>query len=266
MPGYLIWGLTVYGLLLVLLYVAQRGLLYYPDPTVPDPAQWGVPEMTPLRIEAEADVRLLAWWRAPVDPDRPVLLYFHGNAGHLGYRGMKVRPYLDAGYGVLLVSYRYNADAGGRPSEKGLYADGAAAFAYLRRQGIPTERIVLYGESLGSAVAVHLAAEQRVGAVVLEAPFTSIAAVAQHHYWYAPAKWLLRDKFDAGSRIGRATAPILILYGERDRIVPPKFSRGLFDLAPEPKEIEAIPDAGHNDLYDYDIARYVLEFLERHLR
>jgi hypothetical protein len=144
-----------------------------------------------------------------------------------------------------------------------LLADGAAALDFLTREGIAPDRLVLYGESLGSGVAVALAARHKVGALILEAPFTSVAEVAQYHYSFIPAAALVRDRFDSLTRIGAVKAPILVLHGERDRIVPVRFGRALFDAARQPKELWLAREAGHEDLVRWGAFEAVLDFLRR---
>ena len=244
---FLLGAIVGYALLVTVLFVSQRSLLYHADSSTPEPSEYGLDQMQAIRIPAEDDLQLFAWWQAPSETAGPVLIYFHGNAGNLGYRSDKVREFLEAGIGVLLVTWRYNAGSGGKPSEESLVADGRAALKFVAETGVAEAQVVLYGESLGSGVAVALAAEQRVGAIVLEAPYTSIAEVAQHHYWYAPAKWLVRDRFDSRARIGRVSAPIMVIHGERDRVIPSRFGRRLYEAAPEPKEA------------------LILSFIEKHL-
>lgn len=262
---YIATALGIYALVIALLYVVQRSLLYHPDQTVPDPAEYGVPEMTATRIPGEDGLELLAWWRGPAEARRPTLLVIHGNAGHIGDRAHKMRDYLDRGYGVLLLSYRYNAGSGGDPSEANLFADARSAIAFLKREGVTEDRIVPFGESLGSGIAVAMAVEFPVDALVLEAPYSSMPDMAQHHYWYAPSRWLVRDRFDSMARIGSVKAPILVIHGEEDTVIPLKFGRRLFDAAPEPKIAHFLPEARHNNLYDYGMAPLVIEFLDRHL-
>ncbi|MFQ5958933.1 MAG: alpha/beta hydrolase [Alphaproteobacteria bacterium] len=251
-----------YAALAGALYLGQRRMMYYPDASVPSPVSWGVPEMQPVALDTADGLRLLAWYRAAA-AGRPTLVYFHGNAGHIGYRGEKVRPYLDAGYGVLLLSWRGYGGNPGSPSEEGLYHDGRAALSYLAGEDVPPARVVLYGESLGGGVAVQMASERPVGAVVLEAPFTSLADVAQRHFWYVPARHLVRDRFDSKAKIARIGAPLLVFHGELDRVVPADLGRALYDAAAEPKEARFYPAAGHNDLYDHGAAQAVLDFLGR---
>ncbi len=264
MLSYLFWGIAAYVLFGGILFGCQRSLMYHPNQSVPEPADYGMPNVSLERVETEGPYKLLAWWRRPRSADMPLIVYFHGNAGHLGHRAEKIRPLLKSGYGVLLVSYRYNGGAGGSPSEAGLYADGRAAMQFVNRSGIASDRIVLYGESLGTAVAVKMANEHNVAAVILEAPYTSIADVAQKHYWYLPAKFLVLDKFNTAAMIGGVGAPLLIVHGDRDAIIPAAFGRALFSMAEEPKEAVFIPDAGHNDLHQHGLAGYVDAFLKRH--
>ncbi|MEE8202279.1 MAG: alpha/beta hydrolase [Alphaproteobacteria bacterium] len=256
------FAITGYAALVGALYLGQRRMMYFPDASVPSPAMWGVPEMQPVALDTADGLRLLAWYRAAAE-GRPTLVYLHGNAGHIGYRGEKVRAYLDAGYGVLLLSWRGYGGNPGSPSEDGLYHDGRAALAFLAGEAVPPARVVLYGESLGGGVAVQMASEQRVGALVLEAPFTSLADVAARHYWYVPARRLVRDRFESIAKIARIGAPLFIFHGEEDRIIPVALARQLFAAAAEPKEARYFPAAGHNDLYDHGAAQAVLDFLGR---
>ena len=263
---FLVGIIAGYVLLVVVLFFGQRNILYHPDSTTPEPHQFGLHQMEALRISTEDGVQLFAWWQAPAQSENPVLIYFHGNAGNLGFRAEKVGAFLDVGMGVLIITWRYNAGSGGKPSEAALNMDARAALKFVRQTGIADNKVVLYGESLGSGLAVVLAAENHVGAVVLEAPFTSIMDVAQHHYWYVPTNWLVRDRFDSLLRIGEVSAPIMIVHGESDRVVPAKFGRFLFEAAREPKEAHFIANARHEDLYDHGAAHLVLSFLDRHLK
>lgn len=260
--SYLLWAIFAYVLFGGVLFGCQRSLLYHPNQVIPDPHEYGLENVTVEKIKTDDGYSLLAWWHQPQSADTPVIVYFHGNAGNLGHRAEKIRPYISAGYGVLIVSYRYNAGAGGSPSEAGLYADGRAAVAFVKNTGISSDRLVMYGESLGTAIAVKMATETEVRAVVLESPYSSIADVAQSHYWYVPAKFLLHDKFDAAANIGQINAPLFVIHGERDAIIPIKFSRALFAAAKAPKTSKFLAAAGHNNLYEHGAAQYIQDFLE----
>jgi fermentation-respiration switch protein FrsA (DUF1100 family) len=171
---------------------------------------------------------------------------------------------MKAGYGVLLAGYRYNAGAGGEPSEDGLLADGRAAVEFVIAQGYDPDRLVFYGESLGSGVATAMAVEYGAAALVLEMPYSSVADVAQDRYWYLPVRWLVKDQFDSVSRIGGLRAPVLIVHGEDDPVIPAWTARKLLDAAPEPKEGHFIDNGTHGNLYRLGAGQLVLEFLERH--
>lgn len=245
------------------LYFAQRNLIYLPDSDRPVPAAFGVPDMSPVQIRTADGLDLLAWWKPPRSPDDPVLAFFHGNAGHIGYRAFKMRPYLDQGWGVLLVSWRGYGGNSGSPTEAGLYDDGRAAVRFLADKGIEGSRLVLYGESLGTGIAVQLATEFRVGAVVLEAPYTSIVDVAESQFSFVPVGLLLKDRFESIRKIAKIAAPLLVMHGTWDGVIPVVFGRELFDAARDPKTLRLMDQAGHNDLYDFGAAQAVREFVAR---
>ena len=191
-----------------------------------------------------------------------MVAYFHGNGGNIGYRKDRMARFAEAELGVLLLEYRGYGGNPGAPSEVGLYADAAGALDFLsRHEGIPTTRLVIYGESLGSGVAVHMAAGQEIAALILEAAFTRLADAAAYHYPYVPVSLLLRDRFDSLSAIGRVRAPILLLHGERDRVVPIRFGHALFAAAPEPKESWFSPDGSHEDLAHFGALDAVFDFI-----
>jgi fermentation-respiration switch protein FrsA (DUF1100 family) len=246
------------------LYLFQRQLLYLPDRTRPELAglaKLGVREVT---LSTEDGLSLLSWY-LPSQPGRPVIGYFHGNGGHIGYRVERLLRFAREGYGVLMLEYRGYGGNPGTPSEAGFYADARAALAFLEREGVAPNRLVLYGESLGSGVAVQLATQHEVAAVILEAPPTSVAEVAQCHFPYVPAARMVTDRFDSLSRMGMVKAPILVLHGERDRVVPVRYGRALLNAAPEPKEGWFAPEAGHEDLARYGSLDVVVAFIDRRL-
>lgn len=253
-----------YFLLTGCLFVFQRSLTYFPDTSLPSLKRGGVSDMEVVVLHTTDGIELLSWYKAAA-PGQPTMVFFQGNAGNIEMRGLKVRPFLDQGIGILLAGYRGYGGNAGTPSEMGLYADGRAALSFLAAQGVERRRIVLYGESIGTGVAVHLAreaaADEPVGGLILEAPFTALGDVAQHHYFYLPARWLVRDRFESAAKIADVRAPVLIVHGEEDDVVPVKFGRRLFDAALEPKRGLWIEGYGHNDLYVSSVALDVMAFL-----
>ncbi len=256
-----------YLALAALLFLFQRSLLYHPSATVPTPAESGVGEMRVVGLRTEDGLTLQAWYAPPRTAGGPVVVYFCGNAGHIGYRAFKVRRLLDAGFGALLVGYRGYGGNPGRPTEAGLYADGRAALRFLDGEGVTPGRIVLYGESLGSGVAVRMAQEQAgggpVAGVVLETPYTSIADVAAWHYPLLLARWLVRDRFDALAAIGAISAPLLVFHAHDDSIIPIALARRLFDAAAQPKEARWFDSGGHGGLFEAGAGDLVTDFIRR---
>jgi fermentation-respiration switch protein FrsA (DUF1100 family) len=258
------FAVAAYAALVGGLYLFQRQLLYFPDRNRPELfglEQLGVRE---AMLSTEDGLSLLSWY-LPGRPGRPVIAYFHGNGGHIGYRAERLLRFAREGYGVLMVEYRGYGGNPGSPSESGFYTDGRAALAFLDHEGVAPNRLVLYGESLGSGVAVALAAEHAITALILEAPFTSVAEVAQCHFPYVPASRMVVDRFDSLSRIAKVKAPILILHGERDRVVPVRYGRALLNAAPEPKEGWFVPEGGHENLARYGGLDTAVAFIERRL-
>lgn len=238
---------VAYVAVVALAFFFQRSLLYFPSGAVPAPAAAGLPEAEAVHYATADGLELGAWYVAP-RAGRPVIAYFHGNGGNLALRAPLVRPFVDAGYGVLLAGYRGYGGNPGRPGEAGLMADGRAALAFLAGRGVAPARTVLFGESLGSAVAVQMAVERGAGAVILDAPFTSAVDVARHHYRFLPVRWLMRDRYDTLARIAAIGAPLLVIHGIADFIVPVAQARRLLAAAAEPKEGVFVEGAGHEGL------------------
>jgi fermentation-respiration switch protein FrsA (DUF1100 family) len=240
-------ALCVYAGMAVMLYVSQRSLMYFPDTAHVTPSQAGLPQATELTLTTADGEHVIAWHVPPSDSSKPVILYFHGNGGALHYRVARFEKLLADGIGLVGLDYRGYGGSTGSPSERGLIADAEAAYAFAAAR-YPVPQIVPWGESLGSGVAVALAAEKPVGRVILEAPFTSAAAVGARHYWYMPVRLLMKDQFRSDELIKKVTAPLLILHGVHDQVVPYAMGERLFDLANQPKHIVRFLDGGHEDL------------------
>lgn len=248
----------LYGVVVLAAWLGQRKLLYAADPTRAAPASLGLTGVVEREL-ATPDGASLVTWRAAPAPGRPTILYFHGNAGTLANRSERVRRFTRDGFGLFMMSYRGYSGSTGTPSEHANVADGRRAYDTLRADGVRAEDIVVFGESLGSGIAVQLAAEVPVRAIVLDAPYTSMVDVAAGHYPYLPVRPLLVDRYDSASRIAHVKAPLLIVHGERDGIVPVALGRGLFAHAVAPKEIVIFPSGRHSDLFSVHGAHDVVE-------
>ncbi len=231
----------------VALYVFQRALLYpAPQTTRTDPAAAGFPEAQEVVLDTGDGEKVIVW-HVPPKQGKPVVLFFHGNGEVLAWRVPRFRAITADGTGLVALSFRGYGGSSGRPIEAGLLNDGAAAYAFAAAH-YPAERIVPWGYSLGSGVAVAIAASQPVGKLILEAPYTSITDVAASLFWYMPVRWLMQDSFRSDERISGVKAPLLIMHGERDTVVPVRFGRRLFDLAPGPKRFVSFPLGTHVNL------------------
>jgi uncharacterized protein len=244
--GIVISVLCVYAGVLAMLYVTQRSLLYFPETIHTTPAAAGLPQAEEVKLTTSDGEHIIAWHVPPRD-GKPVILYLHGNGGALRYRVERFTRLITDGIGIVAVEYRGYGGSSGSPSERGLIADAEAGYAFAAAR-YSTQQIVVWGESLGTGVAVALAAEKPVGRVILEAPFTSAAAVGAERYWYMPVRLLMTDQFRSDARIGKVTAPLLILHGVKDQTVPYAMGEHLFDIANKPKHIVRFLDGGHEDL------------------
>jgi fermentation-respiration switch protein FrsA (DUF1100 family) len=254
-------ALLLYAGFLLLLRAAEPRLVYAPGPSThlsPPPAELG---LAPERVSfASADgVRVVAWlMRAPRDSGGRWLLICHGNGGNLSEAG---RPLHYAGLralglNLLAFDYRGYGESGGVPSEAGLYRDADAAWRYLTDTlRVAPDRIVLFGHSLGSAVAVELATRVPAAGLILDGALTSVIERAQEAYPYVPVRWIARSRYPSLERIGRLTLPKLFLHARADEVIPIAHGRRLYDAAPPPKTFVALA-GGHGDAFERDSAAY----------
>ena len=231
-----------YAALVAGLYWQQERLLFPASSVRSTAPRAGLEEVEDIILSTSDGERLVAWWKPP-QPGRALVLYFHGNGGSLWNRRERAQALIAEGRGLLIVSYRGYSGSTGRPSEAGLRLDAEAAYRFL--SSFESKRIVLYGESLGTGVAVRLASEHSVGGVILDAPFTSIVDVARPLFWFVPIGLLLKDQFRSLDRIARIEAPLIVLHGERDGIIPIALAELLYEAAHDPKEFVRLPGVDH---------------------
>ena len=242
---------------LILLFAKQRSMLF-PIPTAERiaPAAAGFPQAEE-HVLTTSDGEKVIVWHVPPKPGHSVVLFFHGNGDFLAGLAGRFKAITADGTGLVGLSFRGYAGSSGAPSEDGLLRDGAAAYAFAAAR-YDAERIIPWGFSLGTGVAVAVASEHPIRKLILEAPYTSIADVVAPRYWFAPVRLLMRDPFHSDERIGRVTVPLLIVHGAQDQTVPIAFGEKLFALAHEPKQFVRIPAGGHDNLGNFgmvDIAR-----------
>jgi uncharacterized protein len=255
-PGPIVTRPTVALIVLVLLvsplalvWAFQRRLMYFPMGNVPTPAALGLTNVEPVTFRSADDVTLHGWFFPSPQPAAMTMLVCNGNAGNLAYRAGLASALRASGMNVLLFDYRGYGDSTGAPTESGLAADSRAARAYLlQRADTQRSRLVYFGESLGAAVAIELAAALPPEALVLRSPFTSMLDMSRLHYPFLPAGLLLRDRYPSIDRIATVQAPLLVIAGDRDSIIPVENTRRLYDAAVmKHKQLVIVAGADHND-------------------
>jgi fermentation-respiration switch protein FrsA (DUF1100 family) len=262
MPGWkwiLVFFATGYLGLLAFMYVGQRSLMYFPETFRTPPAEAGLAEAEEVTLDSGDGARVIVW-HIPPKEGRPVWLYFHGNGGALRYRVDRFRELTAQGEGLVALSYRGYAGSTGRPSEDGLIADARAAYDFaVERYG--AGRIVLWGESLGSGVALALAADRPVARIVLEAPFLSAVDIAAGVYPFLPVRWLMKDQFRSDLRVANVKAPVLVVHGDHDNVVPISSGQQLYKLITSPKRFVRLAGAGHENLGAFGVVQTARAFV-----
>jgi pimeloyl-ACP methyl ester carboxylesterase len=226
------------------LFGCQRALLYHPDTSLADPADVDLPSAALEHLKTPDGEDLVVWWIPPRAPDKPVYLYFHGNGGNLSYRPNRFRLLSDDDAGVMAVSWRGYGGSTGSPTEDGLMADARAAYASVRAR-VDQRQIVLVGESLGAGVAVKLAAEVPVAALILDSGYSSIADVAADKFPWLPVRLLIRDEFRADLAAGTVQVPVFQVHCTDDPVIPLVFGRRLHELFPNRRNLIEVPGQCH---------------------
>lgn len=242
------------------LFVDQRNFIYFPLTTKPSQAYYGATDMQVVKLKPDENLTLESWYKK-AKGGQPTILYMHGNGGHIGIRMPFIRQFLDKGFGVFLLGYRGYGGNPGKPTEQGLYEDARSAVKYLQLENIEPTKLVFYGESLGTALAIKMATEFSACSIVLQAPFTNLKELARHHYPFLPILPLF-DTYDSLKIIQDVNIPLIFVHGEKDFIVPIHLSKKLFENANEPKTFHVIHDKGHNDIFFSNIGDLIIEFIK----
>ena len=238
-------GASAYLGILLYMYLQQRSLQYLPSREGLSPQAVGLTGVSEERVNTP-DGETIVLWHAEPKPGHPTILFFHGNGGEISGRHDRMSFYQAQGFGALFVSYRGYGASTGKISEQGIMTDAFTAYDFLRERGVPPEEIAVVGESLGSGVAVQLAAQRPVAALVLEAPFTAAVDVAAEIYPWLPVRLLMKDQFRSRDFIGQVKVPLLIVHGDADRVIPVAQGRRLLEMANEPKELAIFAGDGHD--------------------
>lgn len=249
----------VYTLILVLVYVFQSRMIYMPEfpsrELVTTPERLGMSYENVL-FRTEDDIVLHGWF-IPAENAKSTLLFFHGNAGNISHRLESIQIFHDLGLSVLIIDYRGYGNSEGRISEAGTYRDARAAWDYLvSTRGLNERNIILFGRSLGGAIAAQLATKVKAGALIVESTFSSTEALAKTVYWYLPVRLLARIHYPTDKYISRVSCPVLVIHSTQDEIIPYRQGRQIFDLAPEPKRFLEL-HGSHNEGFSLSRRDYI---------
>ena len=250
----------IFALFCIVGRLLHRYFVYVPDATRIAPKDAGLSGVEEIVFKATDGTRLIAWYKPP-RPGKPTLLYFIGNNGNTADRAGKIKAIVADGHGVFMLNYRRYGGSDGRPTEKRVAADAVSAYDYLRGLGVAPHDIVVYGESLGTAVATRLCLQREAQALVLEAPFTSVVDVGKLMWPLLPLQYIMVDQYRTIDRIGQVAVPLFIVHGGRDSVIPLDQARHVFHAANEPKTLQVVPRAGHNDLFEQGAWARVRDFL-----
>ena len=255
-----------YLLIHVALLFFQRDLIYFPPQSISESDRASLKDFKFVEVHTEDDLTLKAYFKAPQSSHKPILIFFHGNGSDPAWESYKTFPMREKGYGVLMATYRGYAGNPGSPSEAGLFRDGEAYIAWIK-QAYPDAPLIVYGQSLGSGVAVEMASRYQMAAVVLEVPFFSALSVASRLYSYIVGMdFLMKDQFRNDLKIGKIKAPILFLLSGNDEVVSLQSGLDLFEVANAPKTKIVLEHAGHTNIYNYGAGDALAAFLEKEIK
>ena len=255
--------IVIYLILLTLIYINQRKLLYLPSENnyLDDPINFTYNEFF---IEVDKDVKIKSWLIEKDLKKYKTILFLHGNAGNLFNRSYKLNRLNELNLNVLIISWRSFSGNLGKPNETNLYGDAKKAVKWLNERGVETKNIILYGESLGTGVAVEIGQTNKFNSIILESPYTSMIKAAKIYYPYLPVKFLLKDKYDSEKKIKNIKTPILIMHGKKDNIVPFYMGKKLFETANEPKKFLQIEEDDHMLSFNDNLLLEIKNFINKY--
>ena len=255
---------SFYILLLTIVFFFQRNLLYHPsvDNYLKDQVTNVPTEIEKVKITTLDNINLVAWFYNKNIEKFKTILFFHGNAGSLENRTYKLNHFKDLNVNFLIIAWRGFSGNEGKPSEIGLYRDAKSAIKWLSLKGVTEENIILYGESLGTGVAVEVAQNKNYAGVILESPYTSMVNMGKKHYPLFPVRFLLKDKFDSYKKIKKVSVPILVIHGKIDKIVPFAMGKKIYELANEPKFFYFQEYGDHMVDYDEKLLSVLKKFIQ----
>ncbi len=250
-----------YLLIVIFVYFNQRNLLYHPfeNNYTTDEANFSYEEVF---IPTSSGKKLKAWFHKKDLKQNKTLIFFHGNAGDLRNRIYKLNLIKNFDINFLIVAYRGFSGNKGSPTEDGLYQDARDALDWLNKQEIIDEQIIIYGESLGTGVSVEVAQNKKFAGIILESPFTSMVDAGKHYYFYLPVSLLLKDRYESLNKLKNIKIPILVMHGEKDRIVPFHMGKKIFKEANEPKYSYFPKEDDHMMEYNQELLNSIQKFLK----
>lgn len=258
-------GFGIYAALIGCMFAFQRTLMYYPTRTIAAPAVYGLTKAEEIFLTSRDGTKLQTWTH-PAQKGYPTIVYFHGNAEHLGSRAAKFSAFIDSGFGLVAVSYHGFGKSEGSPTEAAIYDDARAAIDYaLKALRVPQNKLIYFGESLGSGVAVQMATERAPALLALEAAYTSVETRSAELYPFVIGlRNMVLDKYDSLAKIKNVHAPLLMLHGEKDATIPIAHGRMLFSAANEPKTLVVYPDVNHADYTNEQILTPLMQAVKKY--
>ena len=252
--------ILIYLIIVAYMYLNQRKLLYLPSENnyLDDQIDFNFREVF---IDVEKNLKLKAWLIENDFKNKKTLVFFHGNARNLSNTTYKLNQLSKLDLNIIILAWRSFSGNEGEPSEQNLYNDAKKTIDWLNSRGVKNKNIILYGESLGTGIAVELGQTNQFGGIILESPFTSMTNAAKNIYPWLPVKYLLKDKYDSEKKIKNLQIPILIMHGKKDNIVPFKMGKKLYDLANNPKFFYFTENDDHMMTFDEKLVNTIKNFL-----